>query len=246
MSETATREAVTGLTSQPVDPLRYVSKGTTVYEPGSWAMSFIKPGSRVLDIGCGTGSITDTIKREKNVDIVGLEPNPERAAAARVHGFEVVNAIYSQNIPDQFGKFDYILFLDVIEHLADPSALLIDVAGALKEGGKIIASIPNVAHWTVRLNLLFGKFDYKPVGIMDATHLRWFTRKSVIRLFEASGYDVEQVKNTAGAWMPEYRRSPFRLIPGRYRRYLINQCGRIWHGLFACQHVVLARRRETA
>jgi methionine biosynthesis protein MetW len=242
MSETAAREAVTGLTSQPVDPLRYNSKGTSPYEPAYWAMSFIKPGTRVLDIGCGTGSVTETIMCEKNVEIVGLEPNPQRAEAARGRGFEVVNGIYSQDIPDHHGKFDYILFLDVLEHLSDPSAMLTEVAGALNEGGIIIASIPNVAHWTVRFSLLFGRFDYVPFGIMDATHLRWFTRKSVIRLFEASGYRVEQIRNTAGAWMPQYRRTPLRLVPRRYRGRVLDQLGRIWYGMFACQHIVVARR----
>jgi methionine biosynthesis protein MetW len=243
-SKEATKEAVTGLTSQPVDPLRYNSKGMTQFEAAYWAMSFIKPGTRVLDIGCGTGSVTETIKHQKNVDIVGLEPNPERAQAARGRGFEVINGVYTRDVPDQHGKFDYILFLDVLEHLADPAAMLTDVAGALNEGGCIIASIPNVAHWTVRLDLLFGKFDYVPMGIMDATHLRWFTRKSVIRLFEASGYHVEQIRGTAGSWMKQYRRTPLRLIPGRYRGRVLNRLGRIWYGLFACQHILLARRTD--
>jgi methionine biosynthesis protein MetW len=242
MSETAAREAVTGLTSQPVDPLRYNSKGTTPYETAYWAMSFIKPGTRVLDIGCGTGSVTETIMRERNVEIVGLEPNPERAEAARGRGFAVINGIYAKDVPDHHGKFDYILFLDVLEHLSDPSAMLTEVAGALNEGGCIIASIPNVAHWSVRFDLLFGKFDYVPLGIMDATHLRWFTRKSVIRLFEASGYHVEQIRNTAGEWMPQYRRTPLRLVPRRYRGRVLDQLGRIWYGMFACQHIVVARR----
>ena len=238
----ATEEAVTGLSSLPVAALRYNSDGTAPHESTYWALSFIRPGTRVLDIGCGTGSITETIRRERNVEIVGLEPNPERAEAARRRGLDVITGSYSQNIPNLHGKFDCILFLDVLEHLADPSAMLTDVAGALNDNGSVIASIPNIAHWTVRFSLMAGRFDYMPTGIMDATHLRWFTRKSVTRLFEASGYHVEQIRHSAGAWMPQYRRTPFRLIPQRYRGFAISQLGRIWYGLFACQHIVLARR----
>ena len=240
------REAVHGLSDKPISALRYNSSGSDSYESTYWIISFIKPGSRVLDIGCGTGTITRTILNERNVEIIGVEPNKERAQAARMLGLEVVNGFYGSHIPKAYGKFDYIVFADVLEHLEDPSAMLASVADSLTENGRVIASIPNVAHWSVRLNLLLGRFDYKPTGIMDATHLRWFTRKSVLRLFRASGYEVDEIKHSAGAWMQEYRWTPLRLLPGKYRRTVLNGLGNISHCLFACQHIVLAKRNDFA
>jgi len=79
--------------------------------------------------------------------------------------------------------FDGVVFKDVLEHVADPAALLRDARSLLRPGGRVIASIPNVAHWTVRLRLLFGHFDYTPTGLLDATHLRFFMEASVRALF---------------------------------------------------------------
>ena len=209
----ASHEAVHGLTDKPVSALRYDWSGCEPYESTALMLSLISPGSRVLDIGCGTGTITQTIRLNRSAEVVGIEPNKERADAARKLGLEIVNGTYSQEIPEKYGKFDYIVFADVLEHLEDPAAMLASVAAALADNGRVIASIPNVAHWSVRLNLLLGRFDYKPMGIMDATHLRWFTRKSVIRLFQASGYHVDVLKHSAGAWLPQYRWTPLRALP---------------------------------
>jgi methionine biosynthesis protein MetW len=240
------QEAVHGLVDDPALALRYHSSGSIPYESTYWLISFIKPGSRVLDIGCGTGSITKTILQERHVDIIGIEPNPIRAEAARRLGLEVITGVYSSRIPDEYGKFDYMVFADVLEHLEDPSAMLVSVADALTQHGRVIASVPNVAHWSVRLALLFGRFDYKPTGIMDATHLRWFTRKSILKLFRASGYEVEDLKHSAGAWMPHYKWTPLRLLPIRFRRMAISGLGDISYGLFACQHVISAKRTQPA
>jgi methionine biosynthesis protein MetW len=236
------REAVHGLSDEPVSALRYDWSGCDPYESTALMLSFIKPGSRVLDIGCGTGTITETIMRSRSAEVVGIEPNKERAEAARQRGLEIVNGVYGREIPEKYGKFDYIVFGDVLEHLEDPAAILVSVADALADNGRVIASIPNVAHWSVRLNLLFGRFDYTPMGIMDATHLRWFTRKSVMRLFHATGYEVEAIKHSAGAWLPQYKWTPLRALPMKYRRMVISGLGDISHGLFACQHVISARR----
>ena len=234
------QEATHGLSEMPVSALRYNATGEAEYESTYWIMSFIRQGTRVLDIGCGTGSITSTIKKNCFIDIVGVEPNTERANAAKSLGLEVINGVYTDHIPRTYGKFDYILFADVLEHLENPANMLTLISDALAPGGQVIASIPNVAHWTVRLNLLLGRFNYKPVGIMDVTHLRWFTLTTAIRLFESSGYKTDAIKNSAGAWMPEYQRTPLRFLPTQYKGKLLSKLGQLSHGLFACQHVILA------
>lgn len=237
-----TQESFRGLSADPVDVLRYNSTSTTPLESTYWIISFIRPGSRVLDIGCGTGSITQAILKERQVEIIGIEPNKERAEAAQKLGLRVLNDVYTDEFAGKYGKFDYIVFADVLEHLEDPFDLLVKVMKSLSENGRVIASVPNVAHWSVRLSLLVGRFDYAPTGIMDATHLRWFTRESLVRLFMTAGYEVVEMRHSAGAWLPQYQWAPLRLLPESYRRRLISKLGQFSHGLFACQHVVSARR----
>lgn len=89
-------------------------------------------------------------------------------------------------VPD--GYFDTIIFADVLEHLREPAATLIAARAKLAAGGEIVASIPNVRHWSVVKELLEGKWDYRNEGILDRTHLRFFTRKGVMELFEQAGY----------------------------------------------------------
>lgn len=111
-----------------------------------------------------------------------------------------------------------------------------------KESGRgaVLASVPNVAHWTVRLRLLQGRFEYAESGIMDATHLRWFTADTVRRLFASAGYRVQTMVGSAGLWLPEYRRGLWRCVPQRIRRPAIRRAVQLLPGLFACQHVVKA------
>ena len=241
-----TEEAVRGLSAERVSALRYNSSTIDPFESTSIIISFIKPGSRVLDIGCGTGTVSHAIRRERDIDILGIEPNRERADAARKLGLTVIDGVYTADIPAEHGRFDYIILADVLEHLEDPFALLASLQDALTGEGRLIASLPNVAHWTVRLNLLRGRFDYQPTGIMDATHLRWFTKASVTALFEAAGYEIDVITHSAGAWMPEYRRWPFSAIKEHRRPKFINWLASRWHGLFACQHVLSAKRRTTS
>jgi SAM-dependent methyltransferase len=96
--------------------------------------------------------------------------------------------------PPPARRFDVILFADVLEHVADPLPVLQRLLGYLAEDGQIIVSLPNVAAWTVRLGLLAGRFDYRPSGILDDTHLRFFTRESARRLLESAGLEVLRIE----------------------------------------------------
>jgi SAM-dependent methyltransferase len=102
--------------------------------------------------------------------------------------------IFVENIeemdPTRLGRYDAIIFGDVLEHLRNPRAVLEKLSGLLKPGGQILISVPNVANIWVRLNLLFGRFDYSRVGILDETHLRFFTLKTAKQLAVDSGLDV--------------------------------------------------------
>lgn len=224
------------LNCQP-DSLRYSASVRTIWETTGMLCDRIPAGARVLDIGCGTGSISSMIARECQAVVSAVEPNAERAEAARSRGIAVTCGVYNEESAEALGEFDVIMFADVLEHVSDPVSLLELASKHLAAGGVILASIPNVAHWTVRVRLALGNFDYQPLGIMDATHLRWFTTRTVRRVFAAAGLRVTDHDWTSGSWMPEYSVLRF---SERLRRLGLRRLVRAFPDLFGCQHIVTA------
>jgi 2-polyprenyl-3-methyl-5-hydroxy-6-metoxy-1,4-benzoquinol methylase len=151
----------------------------------------------VLDVGCGIGLNGAAIKRT-GARVTGLEISPASIArASRVLDDVVVADVTSDaSVRAALGdrRFDLLLFADVLEHTADPGAALRRLLPHLEEDGHVIVSLPNVAAWPVRLSLLAGRFEYEPSGILDDSHLRFFTRESAIRLVEAAGLEVLRVE----------------------------------------------------
>lgn len=155
---------------------------------------------RVLEVGCGSGQTLAMLK-EKNLcgQTVGIELFAEAADKAQKR----VDQIYcldieSKTLPETIGTFDLILLLDVLEHLLDPWTVLKKlVAGHLAPEGRVIVSLPNARHFSLVIPLLFGKFDYKERGILDKTHLRFFTRDSATKLLQGAGLLIEKTKRTS-------------------------------------------------
>jgi methionine biosynthesis protein MetW len=228
----------------PVGGLRYDWNATfgpqDVGEAPAIIRGWVPEGARVLDVGCGTGSHTLKYIEGKTCRFLGVEPDADRAALARSRGLDVVTGLMDEHLLETRGPFDLIIFSDVLEHVAAPASLLELAKTGLAPGGVIVASVPNVAHWTVRLMLLFGRFDYRPSGIMDATHLRWFTHKTVRGLFEYSGMRVMEISPSAGAWMRPYHIWPLRFMPRALRVKLVRGLARAAPRLFGYQMVVRA------
>jgi len=158
-------------------------------------VDLVPPNSRVLEFGCATGYMSEVLASRRGCSVVGIELVPAAAEIARRRCEKViVGDAETLDLREALGadRFDAILFADVLEHLRDPAALLKRVQPFLAEGGSIIASIPNVAHGSVRLALLGGEFRYRELGLLDNTHLRFFTRESIHDLFEESGYLVAE------------------------------------------------------
>jgi methionine biosynthesis protein MetW len=243
MAET-TGEAVGGLSVAPVNSLRYDGQTDDRWESAGLLLAMIPEGARVLDVGCGTGSVSCLVRDRRRATVLGIEPNAARARLAEERGIAVIASTYTEEIPRRHGTFDVVLFADVLEHLEDPAAMLWQVRAALAPGGRVLASIPNVAHWSVRLNLLVGRFDYQPTGIMDATHLRWFTRAAVGRLFGEAGYELREMRSSAGMFLPAYTASPLRVVPPYVRLAAVRRLMAVAPGLFGCQHVVAATPRD--
>jgi len=146
----------------------------------------------VLDIGCGSGALGAYLKSLNPQAVVhGLDISPEAGirAAARLDRFACID-LDGASLPDFNTHYDLIIVGDVLEHIKRPDVLLSSLRSLLKKNGCIIVSVPNIANYSIRLRLLRGQFDYTETGIMDKTHLRFFTHKSIRSLLSACGYDI--------------------------------------------------------
>lgn len=184
--------------SAAVDPCAYVHRyGAMDASPREDLAGRVPPGAAtVLDVGCSQGATAAALRARGVTRIVGIEPDPGDAAAAARAYDEVVATPLEAVARDWARAFDAVLFGDVLEHLEDPSDALARVRPWLSEDGVVIASVPNAGHWSVVDDLLRGRFDYVPYSLLSGTHVRFFTRRTLTDLFEASGYRVEEIAAT--------------------------------------------------
>ena len=161
---------------------------------------------RVLDVGCASGYLGEALKA-RGCTVVGVETDEEAAEAAKgVLDEVVVGDIGAIDVVARFGagRFDAVVFGDVLEHVVDPEGVLRAVRPLLAPGGFVVASIPNVAHGSVRLSLMSGRFEYRPLGLLDETHVRFFTRTSLHALLADAGFVPTDVRRTtAGVFETE-------------------------------------------
>ena len=153
----------------------------------------VPQGARVLDVGCASGYLAEPLREHRGCPYVdGVELDPADAALARRSYRNVVvgSAEEAATYARLAGPYDAVLLGDVLEHLRDPAAVLRHVRALLAPDGVVVSSIPNVAHYSIRAQLLQGHFDYADTGILDRTHLRFFTRSTLLALFTDNGYRV--------------------------------------------------------
>lgn len=153
-------------------------------------MSWIadRRSERVLDVGCSDGALGAQV-RSLGSHVTGIDHVDSHLARERLDGFQVIDLI-DGDLSSIEGRFDTIVCGDVLEHLRDPLNLLRTATERLDAGGSLIVSVPNFGHWYPRIKTLLGRFDYDQRGILDATHLRFFTRKSFERLIRDAGLTV--------------------------------------------------------
>ena len=165
-------------------------------DPGSThskVVSLVPPATRVLEFGCATGYMSRVLKERLGCTVVGVEIDPEAARLAeqyceRVLVGDAEKIDFAAELAGE--EFDVVLFADVLEHLKEPAEVLRRIRPFVADDGVVVASIPNIAHASVRLSLLRGEFRYREWGLLDDTHLRFFTRASIQDLFEETGYLV--------------------------------------------------------
>lgn len=160
-------------------------------------LGFIPENSKkILEAGCGEGVFASEVKKLMNAEVWGLELDPESAKLAETKIDKVLVGDLSDTVPQlPENYFDCIIFNDVLEHLVNPYDILNRLHKNLSPNGVIVCSIPNVRYWRVFKKYIFGKqWQYEDNGVMDRTHLRFFTKKSIYDMFENLNYEVVKMK----------------------------------------------------
>ena len=196
-------------------------------------------GRKLLDVGAADGFLAERLTAQ-GWTVTALEGDPGLAAQAHGRCKTVVVADLEAAPPLLDGPFEAIVHGDVLEHLSDPRAALVALDRTLAPGGTVIVSVPNVAHLWIRLSLLAGRFDYRDRGILDRTHLRFFTRRTLVAFLRGAGLAVDELRVTP---------VPLPLVvPARWHGAWLDglhacsaRAARLWPGGLAYQFVAVCR-----
>jgi len=199
-------------------------------------LAFIPPqAARVLDVGCHTGAFGARLK-QRGCEVWGVEMNPATAAIARQRLDRVHGGAFDADADIPAHHFDVVVFNDVLEHFADPWQALALARCKLRPQGVIVASVPNFRHLDNLVHVLWDRdFRYEPTGIRDRTHLRFFTRKSAVRLFQDSGLQVLRAEGINRDWWQ----------PGRLRRLACRLVVGVADDTRYLQFAIVARPNQT-
>jgi len=152
-------------------------------------------GRRALDVGAADGFLAAELTA-RGWKVTALERDPAQAALAATRCEQAIVVDLERETPPVTGLYDAVIYGDVIEHLSDPLRVMRELNRHLAPGAMVIVSVPNVAHLTVRLSLLLGRFEYGDRGILDRTHLRFFTRRTFLDFLGRAGLTVREVMVT--------------------------------------------------
>ena len=189
--------------------------------------------NRIFEVGCGTGNTLSFLKSSGRCQWAGgIELFHDAADAARKNiDFVLEGSVENIELPFEEQSMDVILCLDVLEHLVDPWKVVHRLHVLLKPGGVLVCSIPNIRYFRVVLSLLIcGKWEYSESGILDKTHLRFFTKKTAIELVTCSGLTVDMLASTG-------------LEKGRKGRYCNKFTLGLFKPLFEWQYLIRAARK---
>ena len=153
-----------------------------------------RDAERLVEAGCSSGALAREYKKiNKNCHYMGVEIVPEYARLAERHCDSVVE-LDIEDVDEHLLRKDFScdcwIFGDTLEHLKDPWSLLVKIRKTISDDGCIVACIPNAQHWSVQAKLSCGNFRYENAGLLDKTHLRWFTRMTILEMFHNAGFKV--------------------------------------------------------
>jgi SAM-dependent methyltransferase len=203
-------------------------------------------GRRALDVGAADGFLAAELSA-RGWKVTALERDPAQAARAAARCEQALTVDLERQTPTLAGLYDAAVYGDVLEHLSDPLRVMRELGRHLAPGAAVIVSVPNVAHLSVRLSLLFGRFEYGDRGILDRTHLRFFTRHTFVEFLGRAGLAVRELLVTP---------APLPLVvPERFHGLWLDAlhrlsagAARVWPGGLAYQFVAVCAdgRAESA
>ena len=189
-----------------MDSAGYNAKSATYFNYGRREMlPFIPEDAKsILEVGCGEGEFSANLKAERSVHVTGIEPFVAAARVASSRLDRLLEVDVNAGVLELQGQqFDCIVCNDVLEHLVDPWDTLKRLRPLIAPGGALVASLPNMRFMPVLKDfVLKGEWRYVDQGVMDRTHLRFFTRKSMQSLFEEAGYQVTRIQGINGIQFP--------------------------------------------
>jgi SAM-dependent methyltransferase len=194
------------------------------------------PAGAALDCGCGTGGNAREL-RQMGWRVTGITVSPRELEMASECCEAVRLGDLNAGIPQEAGgPFDLVVFSHVLEHLLHPDVALRDAHRLLTPDGRLIVALPNVLYWRMRLKFLFGEFKYEPTGIMDETHVRFYTFQSGMELLRSNGFEILSTLGDGDLPLPFLRR----LLPA-LGRFLDPLASRLAPGLLGAQILYVAR-----
>jgi len=200
-------------------------------------------GKCVLDVGCAAGELGLALKQAGAVEVVGIERCTEAAALAKERLDQVfVSDIEDFTLPLDEASFDCIIFADILEHTIDPWSVVASYGRYLKSEGRVVASIPNIRFYAVIARLLFNRWGYRESGILDSTHLRFFTLPTIRRMFEQAGYEIERVECTYRLFEDQSRIGRVGAVVSRlFCRFIAPL---MWRHFFTFQYLIVAKKAK--
>lgn len=194
---------------------------------------WVGQGRQVLELGCAAGAMSNVLTHHYGCQVTGVEFDTAAAAQARAHCVQVLEA--SLDDPDWVqglgtARFDTVLAADVLEHIRDPLACLRAVRALLPEqGGQVVVSVPTLAHSGVLASLLLNRFDYRDTGLLDRTHIHFFTLATLGEMLVQAGFAVTHTDTVdTGHWHPEFTQYWQELPPAVHTWLQNNPAGRAY------------------
>lgn len=162
------------------------------------SLAEVPAGSTVLEIGCATGFMSEYLRGEKGCRVIGVDLDPEQVKVAATRSDVAIcgdledpeTLARVRKAASALGGIDVVLASAILEHLQYPDRMLEVLRGLLKPEGRIIVTLPNVAHWSLRFALLRGRWEYDDYGLLDRTHLRFFSYPAARSLIESAGFEI--------------------------------------------------------
>ena len=183
----------------------------------------VRPGAKVLDLGCGVGALGEWLHTHKQCQLDGMTLSQEEAEQAAPHYQQVhVGNLETADLAALFGghRYDFIVCADVLEHLSHPEAVLAQCHALLANGGQLLASVPNAGYCGLVAELMLGRFDYRDEGLLDRTHLRFFTRHTLLALLAQGRWKARHIAPVQRDVLDSEFDVAFDTLPPAVSRYL--------------------------